>query len=473
MLMIEALDSATFMPGGYTVGGTHTPGECEAPCRYYDTAADGTFNVPLEPGQYWVRFAAPGWASKWWGDSSLRAGTEMTVTANTFAQQDPVLQHGGSISGTISQASGVHDGWVEAWVADPSFDGGYFVMNSVWADDNGSYQIPNLPDASYRIHFVNNLTKLEGWWHGKDTAGGADPVTIAAGATVTDIDPTLAAFGSISGHVTRAFDGTAVGGETVQVFRETEPSRWIQEPDETVSAPDGTYALPLRSGTYRVRFSGGADLRDAYWNSTLNNPGGSTPVVAINQPTAGVDEALEPITAINTTAPTVFGIQRVGHTATATNGTWYPAAPGYGNDFSYRWTRDGIVVGYSKSYTLRTGDYGRVLHVRVTPNYYASTNAFAQTGVIAKGTFKLTSRPKLYGARTVGSSLYVLGLTSSPTASVHYRWYRDGHRILGATSLRHRLVAADRGHRITVRITLSRTAYTTLDLSLTTSGAVR
>jgi len=473
-LMIEPLDSATPMYGGYTTSGNATLDQCQSPCRDYDTAPDGTFNVPLAPGQYWVRFTAPGWAPEWWGDSPLRVGSELTVASETFSAQDAVLAHGGSISGTIAQVSGVHDGWVEAWAADSTFPGGYLLMTSVWAGADGAYTIPNLPDAAYRVHFVNHLTKLEGWWHSKDTIGGADPVAIAAGATVSGIDPTLATFGSISGRVTRAFDGTAVAGATVDVFRETEPSHWIQEPEETVTAPNGTYTLPLRSGTYRVHFSGGNDLKNGYWDNSLTFGDGSDALVAIGQQTTGVDDALEPRAVINKTAPSVYGIQRVGHTLTATNGTWYPAATGYSYDFRYRWTRDGVVVGYGKTYTLRAGDYGRVLHVRVIASRggYEPTTVFTQTGVIAKGTFKLVSRPKLYGARAVGSSLYVLDLISSPSASLHYRWYRDGHRILGATGSRYHLVAADRGHRITVRITLSRTAYTTLVLSIATASAV-
>jgi len=474
-LMIEPLDSATFLPGGYTVSGDGTPGQCQWPCRQYDTAPDGSFNVPLEPGPYWVRFTAPGWASEWWGDSPLRVGSEMTVTADTFTNQNTVLTHGGSVSGTIAQASGVHDGWVEAWVADSTFPGGYFQMNAAWADENGTYVVPNLPDAAYRVHFVNHLTKLEGWWHNQDTVGTADPVTITAGTAISGLDPTLVPFGSISGRVTRAFDGTAVAGATVDIFRQTEPYRWMPESDQAMTAPNGTFTLPVRSGAYRVRFSAGTDLRTAYWNSSLNDPGGTEAVVAIGEQTAGVDQALEPIAAINKTAPTVYGIQRVGHTVTATNGTWYPAAPGYGNDFSFRWTRDGVVVGYRKSYTLRAGDYGRVLHVRVTTNFagYASTDAFAQTGPIASGTFKVTSQPKLFGAHTVGSPLYVLRLFNLPTATVRYHWYRSGHRIVGATGSRYHLVATDRGHWITVRITLSRYGYTTLVLALTTGEPIR
>ncbi|MFL6109192.1 MAG: hypothetical protein ACJ72L_19705 [Marmoricola sp.] len=54
-LMIELLDPATDMYDGYSMSGTETPGECQYPCRFYDTEADASFNVPLAPGQYWIR----------------------------------------------------------------------------------------------------------------------------------------------------------------------------------------------------------------------------------------------------------------------------------------------------------------------------------------------------------------------------------------------------------------------------------
>ncbi len=470
-LMIEPLDSATDMYDGYSMSGSETPGECQYPCRFYDTASDGSFNVPLAPGEYWIRFAAQGWASEWWGSSSVREGSEVTITAGAYVNQGVELVHGGSVSGTIAQAEGVHDGWVEVWVADSSFPGGYFLMKTAWADANGDYSVPNLPDAAYRVHFVNKLTKLEGWWHDKATIDAANPVTVTGGENVPAIDPELVPFGTFTGQVTRAVDGAAVGGVNVDVYRETEPFHWTLEPDHTVTAPDGTYTLPVRSGTYRVHFYGPTDLKSEYWINAGHYATGNDVLVALGEQTTGVNIALEPTTILSKGTPTVYGIQRVGHTVTATNGSWYPTP----NEYTYKWTHGSTVLGYGKTYTLRGSDFGHVLRVYVTATRYTflSATRHADTGTIGRGTLRRTSRAELFGARLVGSYLHAVAPTTSPTSIVRYRWLRDGRRIIGQTGSHYRLVAADRGHRMSVQFVLRRAAYTTLVVTITTGTAVR
>ena len=51
-----------------------------------------------------------------------------------------------------------------------------------------------------------------------------------------------------------------------------------------------------------------------------------------------------------------------------------------------------------------------------------------------------------------------------------YRWYRDGKKLKGATAKAYTATKADRGHRLTVKVTGRRTGYTTRTV---TSAAVR
>lgn len=64
-----------------------------------------------------------------------------------------------------------------------------------------------------------------------------------------------------------------------------------------------------------------------------------------------------------------------------------------------------------------------------------------------------TGSPKILGKKKVGKVLRVKAgkWNPSPTA-LSYQWYRNGHRIAGATAKSYRLAAKDRRKRIQVRV---------------------
>lgn len=74
---------------------------------------------------------------------------------------------------------------------------------------------------------------------------------------------------------------------------------------------------------------------------------------------------------------------------------------------------------------------------------------------------RLTGAPVVTGKARVGRSLRVSTgrWTPTPTAFA-YQWYRNGRAIARATGRTHRVVKADRGKRLTVRVTARRSGYT-------------
>lgn len=73
-----------------------------------------------------------------------------------------------------------------------------------------------------------------------------------------------------------------------------------------------------------------------------------------------------------------------------------------------------------------------------------------------------TAAPTVAGSAKVGGSLTVAAPTWKPTpTTVGYRWYRDGVAIGGAYKTRYTPTVADRGHKLSVGITGSRSGYTT------------
>jgi hypothetical protein len=159
--------------------------------------------------------------------------------------------------------------------------------------------------------------------------------------------------------------------------------------------------------------------------------------------------------------PTISGTAKVGQKLTAVTGTWGPAPV----SLRYQWLRDGsAIAGATKStYTLTAADGGDRVSVRVTGTKtgYTTASRTSASKVVAPGT--LTAKTVTFsGPAKVGQKLTAKTGTWGPApVKLSYQWLRDGKAIKGATKSTHTLTAGDRGHRISVRITGTKTGYTT------------
>jgi hypothetical protein len=187
---------------------------------------------------------------------------------------------------------------------------------------------------------------------------------------------------------------------------------------------------------------------------------GSAPGYASTARTSAPTGAV--LSGVFTTAPTptLSVTPRVAASVGVRPGTWSPGAT-----LSYQWKLDGrAIAGATRStYTPTGADFGHQLTVTVTgrrPGYTGTAKSSAPAK-IAPGFFTSAPTPTLSGSTTVGSSLTVRPGTWSPSASLTYRWYRDGVRIAGAAAASYRLVAADRGHHISVGVVGSRAGWAT------------
>ncbi|WP_327308906.1 hypothetical protein OG730_39970 [Streptomyces sp. NBC_01298] len=164
----------------------------------------------------------------------------------------------------------------------------------------------------------------------------------------------------------------------------------------------------------------------------------------------------------STAAPTVGGTAVVGGKVTATTGSWSPVADSH----TYQWQADGktITGATSASYTLPSTLQGKQLTVVVTarkaghPTVKATSAAVLVKGVAPKA----TTAPTLTGTAKVGRVLTLSRGTWTPTpTSYTYKWYADGKLITGATKSTFTLTSAQRGKRITVKVTATRTGHLT------------
>lgn len=89
--------------------------------------------------------------------------------------------------------------------------------------------------------------------------------------------------------------------------------------------------------------------------------------------------------------------------------------------------------------------------------------------VVGSGIFANTVAPTVTGFHVVGAQLTATPGTWTPNPStVNYQWLRGGVAIPGATASTYTLVSADKGKRVSVRITVVRDYY--LTTSQTTNG---
>lgn len=187
------------------------------------------------------------------------------------------------------------------------------------------------------------------------------------------------------------------------------------------------------------------DTRDAAWQTSVQ---------------ATVTITVAPGT-ITSPVPTVVGTARVGRVVSAGTTTWGPGAV----TKAHQWLRNGkpIAGATGASYKLAAADLGTKVSVRVTGTKagYPTVVRTSAGKLVARGILT-TATPKIAGTPVVGRLLKAYAGTWGPgTVTKTFRWYRNGVAIKGATGSSYRLTKADRGRRITVRVTGRKAAYLT------------
>jgi hypothetical protein len=150
-------------------------------------------------------------------------------------------------------------------------------------------------------------------------------------------------------------------------------------------------------------------------------------------------------------APAIAGTAKVGEQLTAAACTWTPGAA-----LAYQWRRDGAAIGGAtgSSYTLTAADAGTSITVAVTgtlAGYDAATATSVPTAAVAKASLR-TAAPKVSGKGKVGSVLRATPGAWTGGTALTFQWLRNGKAIKGAGDARYRIVAADAGKKISVRV---------------------
>ncbi|MFJ5094608.1 hypothetical protein [Streptomyces sp. NPDC088557] len=160
-----------------------------------------------------------------------------------------------------------------------------------------------------------------------------------------------------------------------------------------------------------------------------------------------------------TAVPVVSGSSVVGGKVTASAGVWSPA----GETYAYQWRANGAVIAgaTASSYVVPASVLGKKLTVTVTAHRTGHLSGTATSAglTVAKGAApKATKAPVLTGTVKVGRTLTLNRGTWTPApTSYAYQWYANGRAVAGATRGTFTLTKAQRGTKITVRVTAHRT----------------
>jgi len=270
-------------------------------------------------------------------------------------------------------------------------------------------------------------------------AGGYPPVTRTS-------DPT----GTVQGVLTAAtpsISGTPTVGQTLTA----NPGAWSPTPAYTYQWLAGGTPIPgATSSTYRLVATDQGKAITVTVTGTLT---GYVTAAKTSAATAVVQPG-----ALTAATPTIAGTPVVGSTLTADPGSWGPA----GVALAYQWLRDDtpITGATTSTYSLTVDDLGSAMTVRVTGSLAGHVTESKTSAASAAVQGMLTGvTPKISGTTTVGKTLTAVTGTWSPTPAFAYQWLRNGGVITGATGATYKLVAADAGKRITVRVTATKAGY--------------
>lgn len=259
--------------------------------------------------------------------------------------------------------------------------------------------------------------------------------------------------------------GVTITGTEVTLV-EVDPTGYYHELSTTTVGADGSYTFPegaFPGRSYTVELDSGSGFERTY-------PGLSSSITAAQAFTAGaagltIPDAPVLVDARWVSASDVYlrGTPAIGHSLEmrSFDGELGAISSSPGASITYRWYRGyEIIPGATKPrYTPTIADLNQVLKGMVivrAPGYradYVSTSSV----VVTQGSAPYaTTYPVISGKAKVGAKLSVSkGSWSVPNVKLSYQWVRDGAAIAGATSTSYVLRAADRGKRVSVRISAS------------------
>lgn len=310
-------------------GGDYSSSSCFRGVRAV-TADDGSYLLSLEPGTWRVSFDPSNGPSSdllgqiWMGRplnvaSSMQSVSSVSADLVTLADGqmipnvNPVLERGGTITGTLTRNGSPVAGVYVVAASDaptPGLPGSAELAYAPHASSasDGSFRITGLKPGNYRVGFLNesdvfdyNLSAstvvASEWYNNKAARTLAESISVSSGAVIV-ANADLDAPGSISGTI-----NDSCGSPKVTATESTSPfrSRSVQ-----LYFPAGT-ATPftvsgLSPGSYFVRVDG-CDTVHWYPGATSSQQGASRITVTSGGDVTGITLVARPVYMTGATSP--------------------------------------------------------------------------------------------------------------------------------------------------------------------------
>jgi hypothetical protein len=266
-----------------------------------ESASNGEYEITgLPSGSYRVSFY-PGYEGEYLfqyysGVTSSSEAEPVAVTAGeTHPDVNAQLVRAAKIQGKVTAANGgaaIGDITVCAYpVGGEGEAGGWCGYTS----PAGEYTLHGVPAGTYDIRFSAGFGAeekyLTQYYDGQPSAATADPVTVAAGASLTGIDAQLLEGGEITGKVTDA-GGHGLSGISVCASLRSEEESFFYRCANT--GTDGTYkVVGMESGKYTLSFYGSSYVEQYYDGKALSSEADAVDVT-VGHPTPNIDATMQP-----------------------------------------------------------------------------------------------------------------------------------------------------------------------------------
>lgn len=347
---------------------------------------------------------------------------------------------------------------------------GSLVTRSVLTNGDGVFSLTGLGDGDYRVAVDPRGGHGLGFYTGGRSLSGtktsAIAVTSAPGARQ---DLGELSFGSATVRPVAGQPPTISGTPKVGSLLIASPGGWT--PSGTSYAYQWSAAdAPIAGATQPTYTPVQSDVGKTLTVEVTASQSGYTSASAVSAPTT----AVQPIT-ITRGAAGISGTAKVGYVLTAVPSGWAPGDVNY----AYRWMANGVTIPGATARTFAPGasQVGRSITVAITGSR-AGSPAVAPvtsgaTARVAAGTFRLLRSPSIHGTGRARSVLAVTAGSVSPAATVRYQWLRNGAAIARATGSAYRLTTSDVRRYVSLRVTYSRSGYTSLVRYTNRVGPVR
>lgn len=188
--------------------------------------------------------------------------------------------------------------------------------------------------------------------------------------------------------------------------------------------------------------------------------------------TVAAADPADPLTFRSVAKPTISGAKKVGRVLTAKPKS-RPAATQWG----YQWHRDDQPIdgATAKQYRLTGADYGKRITVTATARldgYRPTTSRSARTGKIKRGKLAVKA-PAITGRAEIGGQLIATTPGWTEGTAFSHQWYRNGKKISKANRPYYVPTSADKGKRLSVKVTGRQPGYASASRTSKKTGTVK